>query len=534
MTTYHFINLATVLTLSLATGCSSESPIGDLGRGSVPAEIIASIGQAPVVETKATAGNGDNISYETFAAGDEIGFFSITGLTADNEKLAYSGGSFKSTGGDDALIWKEGTAQRVYAYYPYSASAAVNTSEYPVSIWRAADAGKWKDGFEDFLAASANNISNGSLISLGFSHQFAMLIVKRGVGFETNTSDVTLRLNYPLAKTANISRKDWNTALLLQADEAAGVSELTGNAGTYQPAGSTGAAEPCSYAIVPVGDVYQAGVKQPERAQVVSLTLENNAGRPMTIALPAALGSFQANTKYLLMVRMRDNQAVIEPEEIRRWEEVPIAITKPAGIETAAAFNVWMATYNDPAASDRLDILARYGTYDAASGKWTFLILSDFTYTPATSVQPSAVITDFSDRLDGQGHTISHLTLHGAPRSGFFGTLSGEVKNLTLSDIQVEKDAAPTPAHYGALAAEVTATGRIDCCHVTGDASLIVGGGSTGGLVGTLQAGASLTNCTSTAVVAGEAPATTGLLAGQNNGGTLSGCTSTGTLITTN
>lgn len=534
MTTYHFINLATLLALALSTGCSSESPIGDLGRSGTPAEIIASIGQAPVVETKATPGNGDNISYETFAAGDEIGFFSITGLTAENEKLAYSGGSFKGSDGDDALIWKEGTAQRVYAYYPYSASTAVNDTEYPVSIWRPATAGQWKDGFEDFLAASANNISNGSLISLGFSHQFAMLIVKRGIGFETNSSDVTLRMNYPLAKTANISRKDWNTALLLQADEATGVRELTGNKGTYKPAGSAGAGEACYYAIVPVGDVYQAGVKQPEPPGVTSLTLENNAGRALTVALPPTLASLQANTKYLLTVRMRDNEAVIEPEEIRRWEEVPISITKPAGIETATDFNVWMATYNDPSAADRLDILARYGTYDAASGKWTFLILSDFTYTPATSVQPSAVITDFTDKLDGQGHTVSGLTLHGAPRSGFFGTLSGEVKNLTLHNIQVEKDAAPLPANYGALAAEVTGTGRIDRCQVTGDASIIVGGGSTGGLVGILQAGGSLTNCTSTAVVAGGDPASTGLLVGKNNGGALIDCTSTGTLITTN
>lgn len=533
MTTYHFIKFTTLLALALATGCSSESPIGDLGRYGTPAEIIASIGQAPVVETKATPGNGDNISYETFASGDEIGFFSTGGLTAANEKLAYSAGSFKSASGDDALIWKEGTAGQVYAYYPYSASTAVDDTEYPVSIWRTANPGQWKDGFEDFLAASANNISNGSLISLGFSHQFAMLIVKRGVGFEANTSDLTLGLNYPLAKTAHISRKNWNTALLLQTDDAAGVSELTGNTGTYQPAGSAGAGEACYYAIVPVGDVYQAGVKQPEPAGVASLTLENNAGRAMTVALPPALATFRANTKYLVTVRMRDNQAVIEPEEIRRWEEVSVSITKPAGIETAADFNVWMATYNDPSAADRLNILARYGTYDPASGKWTFLILSDFTYTPATSVQPSAVITDFTDKLDGQGHTISGLTLHGAPRSGFFGTLSGEVTNLTLHNIQVEKEATPQPANYGALAAEVTGTGRIDRCHVTGDASFIVGGGSTGGLVGTLGMGASLTQCTSTAVVAGD-PATTGLLVGQNNGGTLSGCTSTGTLITTN
>lgn len=535
-TNYHFIYLAAALVLGLAGGgCSSESLVGGDAVSGTPARIVGSIGTAPVVETKAAVGNSDNLSYETFQNGDAIGFFSVGGLTAGNEKLTYSDGSFKGPEGDDALIWNEGTAQRVYAYYPYSAASAGAEEEYAVSVWRQARHGQWAEGFDDLLAASANNLTNGSLISLAFSHQFAMLILKRGEGFEQNTSGVTVRLNYSIGKQAHISRKEWNTSLRLQEDQTGGVAELTGNAGTYKPTGSAGQGVACYYVMIPVGEVYNGGVKQDKALTVASVTLENNAGRELTVPFSLSAGPFQANTKYLVTVKMRDNQAVIEPEEIRRWEEETIPVEIPAGIGSAQDFETWVATYNDLTASDRNAILGRYGTFDAATSKWTFLLLQDFSYT--FPIVPSSVITQFADIFDGQGHTLSGLSLAGAPIAGFFGTLSGEVKNLKLHNIQVEKTASTLssdPSYYGALAGRVASGGRISRCQVTGDASFVVGTGTTGGLVGLLESGGSLTDCTSSAVVAGTDPATTDRLVGRNDGGTLSGCTATGTLITNN
>ncbi len=531
MTNYSFIFWASALTLALATACSSESMIGeDSGRGR-PAQIAGSIGTAPVAETKAATGNGDDISYESFADGDAIGFFSVTGLTAANEKLTYSGGSFKSPDGDDALIWKEGLAQRVYAYYPYSAVSADAEDAYAVSIWRPAQTGAWKDGFEDLLAASANNLANGSLISLAFSHQFAMLILQRGEGFEQNSSEVAVQLSSPVGKKALISRKEWNTSLRLQVDETGdGVSELLANAGTYKPAGSSAQGQPCYYVLIPVGELYKDGVKQGGAAGVTSVRLENNAGRELTVPFALSSGTFKANTKYLVTVNMRDNQAVIEPEEIRRWEEVTIPVEIPAGIGSAADFEIWMSAYNT-ASPDRMAILSRYGTYD--SGKWTFRLLNDISCN--FTLNPSCVITSFQegDIFDGQGHTISGLSLAGNPSAGFFGTLWGEVRNLTLENIQVEKS-VPDAGSFGTLAARMAGSGRITRCRVTGDASLVVGVGYVGGLVGDLESGGSLTDCTSTAAVAGTDATTTGLLVGRNSGGTLSGCMSTGTLITNN
>lgn len=530
MTNYSFILWASALALGLGTACSSESLIEDEAAPGRPALIVGSIGTAPVVETKATVGNGDNISYESFTNGDAIGFFSVSGLTAENEKLTYSNGSFKSPEGDDALIWKEGVAQRVYAYYPYSAASADAESAYPVSIWRPAEAGKWNDGFEDLLAASANNLTNGSLISLGFSHQFAMLILRRGEGFEHRTSDVTVRLNTAVGKEARISRKDWNTSLRLQEDDTQGVQKLTAIPGTYKTAGSQAAATPCYYVMIPVGELYKDGVKQEKTLGVASVTLESDMGW-QTVPFSLSSGAFKANTKYLVTVKMRNNQAVIEPEEIRRWEEVNIPVEIPSGIASAGDFETWMATYNNLLTPDRGTILGRYGTFDDASGRWTFLLLDDISYTFTNP--PSSAITEFADTFDGQGHTLSGLGLAGSPSAGFFGTLSGEVKNLKLHDIQVEKS-DPAAGYFGALAGRVTSTGRISRCRVTGDASLVVGAGCVGGLAGQLEAGGSLIDCTSTAAVAGTDPATTGLLVGRNDGGTLSGCTSTGTLITNN
>lgn len=528
MTNYSYIFWAAALVWGLTTGCNSESLVEDGPGQGRPAQIVGSIGTAPVVETKAQVGNGDNISYEAFADGDAIGFFSVTGLTAANEKLTYSGGSFKSPEGDDALIWKEGLAQRVYAYYPYTAASADADQAYAVSIWRPAKPGAWNDGFEDLLAASANNLANGSLISLAFSHQFAMLILQRGEGFEQNNSEVVVALNSPLGKKAHISRKEWNTSLRLQVDAAGGVSELIANSGTYKPAGSSAQGQPCYYVMIPVGELYKDGVKQDQAAGVTSVTLENNAGRKLTVPFALSSGAFLANTKYLVTVHMRDNQAVIEPEEIRRWEEATIPVEIPAGIASAEDFERWMAAYN-VATSDRTEVLSRYGTYDAGTGQWTFLLLNDI---PCDfMLNRSSVITDFTDIFDGQGHTISGLSLAGSPSAGFFGTLSGEVKNLALENVQVEKIASGI-GDYGALAAQVTATGRITRCRITGDASLVVGEGRVGGLAGQLETGGSITDCTSTAVVAGSDAATTGLLVGYNNGGTLSGCTATGTLIT--
>lgn len=532
MIKYNLICLTTAFGLTLSAACTSDSASGESGGEGVAARITGSIGTATVVETKATVGNGDDISYNAFVVGDKIGFFSATGLEAENAELTYNSYSFQRPDGADALIWKEGVAQKVYAYYPYSTvTLPVTGSEYPVSVWRAGESNKWNDGFEDFLAASGNNVPNGSLISLNFSHQFAMLIIKRGEGFDTNTSDIKVRLNYPVAHTANICRAEWPVTLRLQVDET-GTSELTATQGTYTVAGSSGTGVDCAYVIIPVGGIYKDGVKQTAPLTVASVVLENNAGNEVTVPFALSSVAFKANTKYSVTVKMRDNRAVIEPEEIRRWEDETIEVIEPAGIKTAEEFEIWLSTYNQPSFPGRLDILNRYGTFDGSTNKWIFLLLNDIDNTATLS---NTVITEFKDVFDGQGHTVSGLSLTGDGNVGFFGMLSGEVKNLKLHNIRVAKGTSSTSTdNFGALAGTLTNTGKISNCHVTGDASFVVGAGNTGGLAGFLNASGSITDCTSTAVVRGTDAGTTDLLVGKNDGGTVTGCTSTGTLITNN
>lgn len=548
MTKHNIIYLTAALGLSLLTACTSESFSGEDRGAGIPAEITGTIGTAPVIDTKATVGNGDNISYSAFAAPDAIGFFATGGLVAGNMKLTYDNGSFKGNGGSDNLIWTEGTAT-AYTYFPYSENTGTTTTDagtnntYSVSIWREAKSDsdpKWYAGFEDFLAASATNIPNGTLVSFGFRHQFAMLILERGKGFDTQKDDVTVQLNYKLSKKANLVGSGTSFKLQLQTDGSNdGIQKLTGNPGKYKVSTKTDEdGIDCYYIIIPVGDVYNGNAKQSNALTVESVKLKNNADVDMTVPFLPNF-PFKANWKYRVIVQMRDNQAVIEPEEIVRWEKENIHIEKPIGIGRAKEFEEWYSTYNSYRGSNTEEDknsyagkLAEFGTYK--NGKWTFLLLNNIDLTSVSTVgKATTAITTFSDIFDGQGHTITGLSVSGSGNAGFFGTLSGEVKNLKLEDMQVQKSGDTTSdTNFGGIAGKVTSTGKISNCHILGEGSFVFGTGNVGGLAGSLTSGCTIENCTSTATVSGTETGTTGLLVGNTNGGTLTNCTSTGTVIT--
>ena len=96
--------------------------------------------------------------------------------------------------------------------------------------------------------------------------------------------------------------------------------------------------------------------------------------------------------------------------------------------------------------------------------------------------------------LDGRGHTIRHLTIHGKSGydAGLFAMVSGIVRNLHLADVWV----SGSPA--GALAG-LTHRSLIEGCSATGQVS---GAESTGGLVGNLWDG-TLKDCSAEVQVTG-------------------------------
>ncbi|MGD2095399.1 MAG: hypothetical protein PVH77_10365 [Phycisphaerales bacterium] len=101
----------------------------------------------------------------------------------------------------------------------------------------------------------------------------------------------------------------------------------------------------------------------------------------------------------------------------------------------------------------------------------------------------------FKGVLDGQGHTIAHLHIEGEDGydTGLFGSLSGIVKDLTLTDVVI------SGSPCGAIAG-INSGGIILRCRVTGQLSGIE---QVGGLVGTNWDG-SLVECEAQVQVTGD------------------------------
>jgi len=127
--------------------------------------------------------------------------------------------------------------------------------------------------------------------------------------------------------------------------------------------------------------------------------------------------------------------------------------------------------------------------------------------------------TRFTGVFDGNGHTISHLTMVGKDYLGLFGELSGQVRNLGAVDVNV----TGSGSFVGGLVG-YNSWGSITTCHSTGAVSGIGQWSSlVGGLVG--SNGHTVTQCYSNSTVSGES--FVGGLAGQNDG-TVTQCYSTG------
>ncbi len=97
--------------------------------------------------------------------------------------------------------------------------------------------------------------------------------------------------------------------------------------------------------------------------------------------------------------------------------------------------------------------------------------------------------------LDGNGHTISHLTIKGGVGLGLFGQLAseGEIRNLGVVDVNI----TTSGEYVGGLVAQNS--GTVTQCYSTG---MVRGSHSVGGLVG--FNGGSVARCYSTSVVSGS------------------------------
>ena len=142
----------------------------------------------------------------------------------------------------------------------------------------------------------------------------------------------------------------------------------------------------------------------------------------------------------------------------------------------------------------------------------------------------AAPIPMFRGCFDGNGHTITALTIEGGRCLGLFGNVSddGEIKELGMIDVSICGGAWST---LGGLVGQNS--GSISNCYATGS---ICGGDNLwyiGGLVGTngnmMMTGAGrISNCYATVSISVDLPMYLGGLVGMNHCGSINNCYATG------
>lgn len=138
----------------------------------------------------------------------------------------------------------------------------------------------------------------------------------------------------------------------------------------------------------------------------------------------------------------------------------------------------------------------------------------------------------FTGTFDGQGHTITGLTVNVAPSTsisaaGLFGMSSGTIQNVGLIDCNVSTDSGST---WGAAAGGIVGQmqgGAVTNCYSSGMVSASASSGNTmgGGVTGSM-AGSIITNCYSTATVSasGNGTNSAGGIVGSKSSGTVANC----------
>jgi hypothetical protein len=144
---------------------------------------------------------------------------------------------------------------------------------------------------------------------------------------------------------------------------------------------------------------------------------------------------------------------------------------------------------------------------------------------PNVDVFPQAVIPAFMGVFDGNGHTISHLTIVGGSNLGLFDYLGGgaEVRNLAVVAVNITGSGNYVGGLVGRIGTRDSKGGVVTRCYSAGAVS---GTELVGGLVGANFYGR-VTYCYSTSAVRGEG-GVGGLVASNN--GYLTCCYSTGTV----
>lgn len=157
---------------------------------------------------------------------------------------------------------------------------------------------------------------------------------------------------------------------------------------------------------------------------------------------------------------------------------------------TYSAFEVTY-TYNFVAATGGQGYTTLEEAFTAAKDGALITVLKDITLTGDWTP-----IETFKGTLDGNGHTISELTVSGENYVGLIGVLDGgTVKNLKFANVT-----ATGTEDVGAVVGRIINNGKVENVHVlSGTLSCTVK--RVGGLVGSIKAYGSIVNCSNAASV---------------------------------
>lgn len=136
--------------------------------------------------------------------------------------------------------------------------------------------------------------------------------------------------------------------------------------------------------------------------------------------------------------------------------------------------------------SNKTELLKYAGDNSVAN----FLLLSDIDLNGEIWI-PWGLNGEFTGVFDGNGYTIQNVTITQSNEDsyGFFSSVSGTVRNLTLSNINIKASTTSQAVSLGSVAGKLS--GTMEGVAVVGDINLVAvnGNASVGGLVGSLERG---------------------------------------------
>lgn len=184
--------------------------------------------------------------------------------------------------------------------------------------------------------------------------------------------------------------------------------------------------------------------------------------------------TFEANKRYVLTLKVGEHDLVLDGCTIKPWESA--TDTPETGIIEQKDFFVVDGVYHVKTAAG----LQAWATKVANDTKLNAVLENDIDMTDETWTPIPTYIGTFN----GNGHTISNLTINTTSTRSAFGTLTGfigtlnggTVKNLTLRNVNITGK-----SYTGAIVGSCINGSYIYCCQVTGK---VKGTSSVGGIVG--------------------------------------------------